>query len=49
VLNALVVFTGSGLVGEVLRYVRSAALGWDDYVESIMGGMSRLLCFCTRY
>jgi hypothetical protein len=32
-----------------MGYVRSAALGRDDYGESIMGGLSRLLSFCTRH
>jgi hypothetical protein len=36
-----------GLSGRFTVYVRSAALGRDDYVESIMGRLSRLLSFCA--
>jgi hypothetical protein len=48
VLGALVVFTGCELVREVYRgYVRSAALGRDDCVGSIMG-WADLFVFNTR-
>jgi hypothetical protein len=49
VLGALVVFTGGGLVRDVYRDVRDAALGMDDCVGSVVGGWVVLLVLSSIF